>query len=1019
MADIYWVANGAATAASTASNWNTTPDGGGAAGLPTTNDTIHFGDEVSAQVGVGFAKCNYDITTTLTHLKTSSAYNGATVTSTDISFTAPGTITHSHSNWEDLGFKQGMYITVSGAADAANNQPRTILTISSNTMSVSTSPSLATEAAGANVTITSDISINISASFTTRQLTLDTKIINTGGSGVTITFTGSPPDASNRYVFNGPNAVLENVDDITYDYDTGVSDRVLFDDGPYPIVVGTSTNFSPEYYAPTSDDFGGVTMRTLRLDSGCTFAPNASPAASPRLNSSKVFDITKTSTFQLQNNTFDTGLSTFAFTLDANNWPLPISGDTSYGSGAFVSKFYNLIIRTPDTAGHVTLIPSDRTLSVNSLTVESGAVLRGQTTTNTGTTSTICSVRRPLIQGAWNFSQLSDGVYVSVLSDSFPITPSSGAKGQLQISNGAGTFSSDSKLTWTSGTSTLLVDGKLTVTGLIDPTGIVFTPQSTNPETTNPLDTIWINSDTGHLMRGNRDTESTVHINVRNDEGATIPLGAPLYSKGEIGGSERIKVGIADANDTAKMPCIGIAMEEMNTSSTKDGNCMTQGIFNSSITGFTGLSVGDTLYVSNTAGLTKTRPTGATDKVQNIGIVLKTNGTICQGLLVSAIGRTNDAPNGSYVTTLDDSASHPQSRRLVGGTNITLTDGGGGGDLVIDVTGGGAGATGPAGPQGPAGPTGATGPAGPTGPAGADGADGADGSDGATGPAGPQGPAGADGSDGSDGATGATGPAGAAGADGLDAYESANQQTNLPVGWWTFAVVKGRDLGVSQRAMAQFYMADTQSGRHRACRIEVGHHYGRDGGNQINLFSVSGYGGGVPFTQFRLVEGNIYDGAAIQVYINNASNRINAHMMFNLQTGNGWTLLNQWIPNADIAAHDALLGYATGGYVNWAVSMAAIETLDLEDLVVPTGGGGIATTGSLVVQKDFKASGGVIRSDNASSLGFFGQQSVQQPAPPQNPTFPQLTGNNTVDIQNLANAYDALILILQQYGLIQ
>ena len=493
MADIYWVAVGAATAASTTANWNTNPDGSGSATAPTTNDTIHFGDEVSLTAGKGYAKCNYDITTTLTHLKTSSGYNSATVTSTDISFTAAATITHSHSNWEDLGFGVGMYITVSGAADAANNQPRTILTISSNTMTVSASPSLATASAGPSITITSDISLNISASFTTKQLTLNTKIINSSGSNATIKFVGSPPDASNRYVFNGENAVLENVDDLTYEYDTGVSDRVLFDDGPYPIVVGTSTNFSPEYYAPTTDQHGSVEMRTLRLDASCTFAPNTSPAASPTLNASKVFDITKTSNFQLNLNTFDTGLSTFTFAPDNNNWPLPISGDTSYGGGAFVSKFYNLIIRTPGTAGHVTLIPSDRTLSVNSLTVESGAVLRGQTTVNTGTTSTICSVRRPLIKGAWNFSQLSDGVYVSVLSDSFPITPSSGAKGLLQISNGAGTFSSDSKLTWTSGTSTLLVNGKLTVTGLIDPTGMEFTSVASNPGNVTAK-TLWVNS---------------------------------------------------------------------------------------------------------------------------------------------------------------------------------------------------------------------------------------------------------------------------------------------------------------------------------------------------------------------------------------------------------------------------------------------------------------------------------------------------------------------------------------------
>ena len=221
--------------------------------------------------------------------------------------------------------------------------------------------------------------------------------------------------------------------------------------------------------------------------------------------------------------------------------------------------------------------------------------------------------------------------------------------------------------------------------------------------------------------------------------------------------------------------------------------------------------------------------------------------------------------------------------------------------------------------------------------------------------------------------------------------------------------------------MGQFFLADTSSGRHRAAHIEVGHHYGRDGGNQINLLSVSGYGAGVPFTKFRLVEGNTYDGAALQVYISNPTNRIVAHMMFNLQTGNGWTLVDPaWLDNADIGAHDSFLGYVAGGYVNWAVSMVGIEELDLEDLTKPTYGGGMGTTGSFVVQKDFKASGGVIQTDNSNELGFFSANPFpQQAPPPQHPAVPQLTGNTAADIQALAQGYDELILILQQYGLIQ
>jgi len=153
----------------------------------------------------------------------------------------------------------------------------------------------------------------------------------------------------------------------------------------------------------------------------------------------------------------------------------------------------------------------------------------------------------------------------------------------------------------------------------------------------------------GKLAKSKGPAEKSI-IEVRNDEGSVIPAGAPLYSKGEIGGSDRIKVGICDATDPAKMPCIGIAQYEMNTSDTKDNFAITQGVYNTNITGFTGLSEGDTLYVNGGAApyLTSTKPSNG-NYIQNVGIVLKTNGTICQGLLVSAIGRTNDVPWPLYV----------------------------------------------------------------------------------------------------------------------------------------------------------------------------------------------------------------------------------------------------------------------------------------------------------------------------------------------------------------------------------
>tara|TARA_R110000803_G_scaffold107958_5_gene176170 strand:- start:6299 stop:8077 length:1779 start_codon:yes stop_codon:yes gene_type:complete len=391
-----------------------------------------------------------------------------------------------------------------------------------------------------------------------------------------------------------------------------------------------------------------------------------------------------------------------------------------------------------------------------------------------------------------------------------------------------------------------------------------------------------------------------------------------------------------------------------------------------------------------------------------------------------------DGTNGSDGATGSTGPTGPQGIQGVAGNN--------GADGADGATGS-AGAAGPAGSQGiqgvagTDGSDGAAGAAGATGSAGAAGSNGADGADGADGSQGIQGIQGATGAAGSTGSTGSTG---AAGADADTYVTHGTQHNDLAATWWTIAIVKGRDIGANQRAMAQFYVRDTDSGRHRAARIEVGHHYGRDGGNQINLLSVSGYGGGVPFTQFRLKEGNTYDGCALQMWVVNPTNRIDIHMMFNFQTGNGWTLLNAFLDDGDVGGHDALLGFRPtglpspnqgGDYIDWTQSMTQKVLLDLEELTLPTGGGGIATTGSMVAQLDFKAGGGLILVDkSANSVGFFGAGSVVQqtaPAPINlvNPPIvpavdPAFDPELAARLTEIENTLNALTTALTNLGLI-
>jgi len=134
--------------------------------------------------------------------------------------------------------------------------------------------------------------------------------------------------------------------------------------------------------------------------------------------------------------------------------------------------------------------------------------------------------------------------------------------------------------------------------------------------------------------------ESTF-LQVENAESSAISAGTVVYAFGVSGNNITVKK--ADASASSTMPAIGIVLEEIAAGSA--GEIITSGLFNKTISGLSSISVGDTVYVSETAGeVTTTKPTG-TALIQNIGIVLKTNGDNIQKMKVSAIDRVNDLPN--------------------------------------------------------------------------------------------------------------------------------------------------------------------------------------------------------------------------------------------------------------------------------------------------------------------------------------------------------------------------------------
>ena len=136
------------------------------------------------------------------------------------------------------------------------------------------------------------------------------------------------------------------------------------------------------------------------------------------------------------------------------------------------------------------------------------------------------------------------------------------------------------------------------------------------------------------------DYVQNIFVEVENGDIASLAEGTPVYALGLSG--NRITVAKAEANTSSKMPCIGILYQTLAVGA--HGYAVTAGIYKKTISGLSGVSVGDTIYVGSNGGVTTTKPSHP-DLIQNIGVVLKTNGSNIQKMKVSAIDRVNDVPN--------------------------------------------------------------------------------------------------------------------------------------------------------------------------------------------------------------------------------------------------------------------------------------------------------------------------------------------------------------------------------------
>ena len=142
-----------------------------------------------------------------------------------------------------------------------------------------------------------------------------------------------------------------------------------------------------------------------------------------------------------------------------------------------------------------------------------------------------------------------------------------------------------------------------------------------------------------------------VVIACKNVSGVPILKGTPVYQSGTVGATDVIEVEPADATiSTGYLPAIGILQTTLNNNIF--GNVVITGEFLNYDTASIptnnpgGVPItGDTVYLAAGGGLTCIKPTGATNAIQNLGLIGKVSGGTAGSITVSSIMRANDVPN--------------------------------------------------------------------------------------------------------------------------------------------------------------------------------------------------------------------------------------------------------------------------------------------------------------------------------------------------------------------------------------
>lgn len=184
-----------------------------------------------------------------------------------------------------------------------------------------------------------------------------------------------------------------------------------------------------------------------------------------------------------------------------------------------------------------------------------------------------------------------------------------------------------------------------------------------------PFDTIYADKTVGDL-------NGAIRFTALNNTGSTISAHSVVYINGVSGNTPTI--ALADA-DTSSMPAFGLTVAQALTGNEVD--VITFGNLKGVDTSL--LSVGDVLYVSTSPGqYTTTPPTGSSAKLQNIGMVVKSDSN---GIIkVGGAGRSAATPNLDQGKFFIGNASN---QSVQSSYTLPLSDGSDGQVLTTDGNG--------------------------------------------------------------------------------------------------------------------------------------------------------------------------------------------------------------------------------------------------------------------------------------------------------------------------------------------